>query len=367
MEAKQFIALQGFELLYLLVLVFLPYVIAQKIVGLTIVFIASVMIVTFIIKNYLTKMIDIDGKTVLVTGCDSGFGNAIAQRLDFMGFTVYAGCQDLKSDGVERLTSSTSGRMHVIPLDVTDDKSINECYDEVYKACSTTGLWALINNAGINFVGDVELTPLNMYRQVAEVNLFGVINMSKTFLPLIRKAKGRIINTTSAPIFPPSQSACAFTKNAVEAFSDCLRLEMRQFGVKVSIIEPGNFYGSTGMLGEKSVSRMRQECDEMWDKASHEVKTSYGRDYVEAQYSKNVDIAKKTTCTTLAPVVDAMENAVMNTNPSIRYLVDGSNQWYDYNNVLVRLKPYLPANWIDNLIDRSYILKHTLTNKPTRN
>ncbi|ESO87179.1 hypothetical protein LOTGIDRAFT_55406, partial [Lottia gigantea] len=269
-------------------------------------------------KSYITKIIEVDGQAVLITGCDSGFGNALARRLDSMGFTVYAGCLDLNSEGVERLKASHTGRLHVLELDVSNNDSVQKCYETIYKDCSTGGLWALVNNAGINFVGDVELTTEDMYKQVAEVNMFGVIKMTKKFLPLVRKAKGKIVNTTSSPLHQSAQSAIGITNSAIEAFSDTLRLEMKQFGVKVSIIQPGNFYGATGMLGEKSVSRMRQACDDMWDSATYEVKTSYGGDYVEAQYNKMLAL-NKTTCTTLGPVIDAMEDSINNVNPSIRY------------------------------------------------
>ncbi|KAK7086742.1 (2R,3R)-2,3-butanediol dehydrogenase [Halocaridina rubra] len=84
---------------------------------------------------------------------------------------------------------------------------------------------------------------MSTFRRLADVNLFGCVLVTKTFLPLVRKAKGRIVNVTSVQgrMSSPLVSAYDLTKYAIEGFSDCLRHELRQFGVKVSVIEPGNF------------------------------------------------------------------------------------------------------------------------------
>ncbi|XP_046351850.1 D-beta-hydroxybutyrate dehydrogenase, mitochondrial-like [Haliotis rufescens] len=356
MKLKQFVHLQVFELFYLLVLAFLPFIVAQKVVGLTILTVIGVFGFCYIFKKLLTKTIEITGQAVLITGCDSGFGNAIARRLDSMGFLVLAGCLSEKSDGAERLKASGSGRIHVFELDVTNDYSVESCLERVNQLTSERGLWALVNNAGINFEGDFEFCTLDMFRQVMEVNLYGAIRMTKAFLPLIRRAKGRVINVSSAKgqLAAPNNSVYGVTKFGLESLSDVLRLEMSQFGVKVVVVEPGNFGGATGMLSKPTLTRMRDEYDEMWEKASSDVKETYGKAYLDAKYDAFAQSAS-TTCSTLAPVIDALEDSVCNVKPLARYLVSGSNKWFDYFVILIYLKTILPVSWIDSLIIKQFI------------
>ncbi|XP_067673652.1 17-beta-hydroxysteroid dehydrogenase type 6-like isoform X1 [Haliotis asinina] len=356
MKLKQFVQHQVFELIYLLVLAFLPFFVAQKVVGLTILTVIGVSGFYYLFKRLTNKTIEITGQAVLITGCDSGFGNAIARRLDSMGFLVLAGCLNEKSSGAERLKASVSGRIHVFELDVTSDYSVESCLEMVNQLTSERGLWALINNAGINFEGDFEFCTLDMYRQVMEVNLYGAIRMTKAFLPLIRRAKGRIINVSSAKgqLAAPGNSVCGASKFGLESVSDVLRLELSQFDVKVVVVEPGNFGGATGMLSKPTLTRMRDEYDEMWEKASSDVKETYGKAYLDAKYDAIAQSAS-TTCSTLAPVVDALEDSVCNVNPLTRYLVSGSNQWVDFFVILIYLKTILPVSWIDSLIIKEFI------------
>ncbi|NWX86811.1 BDH protein, partial [Nothoprocta ornata] len=105
------------------------------------------------------------------------------------------------------------------------------------------GLWGLVNNAGISTFGEVEFTSLDKYKEVAEINLWGTVRVTKAFLPLIRRAKGRVVNVASmlGRMASPSRSCYCISKFGVEAFSDCLRQEMYRWGVRVILIEPSNF------------------------------------------------------------------------------------------------------------------------------
>ncbi|WAQ96288.1 BDH-like protein [Mya arenaria] len=258
MKFKQWIAWHLFELGYLAVLAVLPFIAAIKSVAT--VLISGLLLIAFIavIRKITRKLVDVDGQTVVISGCDTGFGHALTKRLDALGFTVIAGCLDDGGEGASKLRKwSDSGRIHVVKLDVRSDESVQSLV-KYTKKHSEKGVWAVVNNAAVNFLGDVELCTMDQYKSIAEVNQFGVIRMTKAFLPLIRECKGRVINVTSAKgrISLPSNAVYGATKYAIEAFSDVLRLEMRKFGVRVIIVEPGDFGGTTGMLSPKSVIKL---------------------------------------------------------------------------------------------------------------
>nr|KAG5714660.1 hypothetical protein BaRGS_000148 [Batillaria attramentaria] len=333
MEIKQFLGLQVFEFAYLMALAFLPFFVAQREVGLTIMMVAFVYIVFAVIKMALTRRIDPANKVVLVTGCDTGFGNALARRLNSLGFTVVAGCLDKSSEGAELLKSCSTGHLHVLQLDITEEDSVNSCVTFLREQFPGKGLWALVNNAGIMSLGDVEFTTVDSYKKVADVNLFGMIRITKACLPLIRAEKGRVINMSGAAgrLSLPSMSAFSVSNFGIEAFSDALRLEMRKFGVKVVVVEPGNFYGSTGLQNRSALPGIQSEFDFMWENAPEQVKQVYGRGYIDSQYKAVAELTK-TAPSSLAPVVDTVENAVMQIRIGSRYLIDGSNQVFDFPN-----------------------------------
>lgn len=357
MNVKQFCGLQVFEIGYLLVLCFLPWVVAQPAVSTLLISVSLLYGCYYIYKKATLKKIDVKGKGVVVTGCDTGFGFSLAKRLDYLGFTVYAGCLSSDCEGAETLGSSTTGKMNVVQLDVTSDDSVNKALkfvtDHVNK--NNLELWAVVNNAGLNFLGDVEFCPMDIYKRIADVNLYGVVRVTKAFLPLIRKAKGRIVNCTSVKgrLSLPTNTAYNITKYGVETFSDGLRLEMLKFGVKVIVVEPGNFGGATGMLNENSLKVMRKDFDTMWTEAGADVKETYGKDYLEGLYTAGVN-SKDTTHKTLAPVIDAYEDAIVNMSPQYRYLVDGSNQLFDIYCMLARLNAILPVSCMDYLVDKVF-------------
>ncbi|KAJ8318725.1 hypothetical protein KUTeg_003816, partial [Tegillarca granosa] len=139
----------------------------------------------------------------------------------------------------------------------------------------------------------------------------------------------------------PTVTTYNITKYGVETFSDGLRLEMLKFGVKVVVVEPGNFGGATGMLKDEALKVMRRDYDTMWAEAGDDVKETYGKDYLEGLYTAGVN-SRYTTHKTLAPVIDAYEDAIVNTSPQYRYLVDGSNQLFDIYCMLARLNAILP-------------------------
>ncbi|XP_062032444.1 17-beta-hydroxysteroid dehydrogenase type 2 isoform X2 [Lepus europaeus] len=150
--------------------------------------------------TYLSEQewLPVDQKAVLVTGSDCGFGHAICKHLDKMGFTVFAGVLNEQGSGAEELRRSCSSRLSVLQMDVTKPEQVKDAHSKVVEKVQDKGLWAVINNAGIfGFPADGELIPMNEYKQCMAVNFFGAVEVTKTFLPLLRKSKGRLVNISS--------------------------------------------------------------------------------------------------------------------------------------------------------------------------
>ncbi|XP_020611164.1 retinol dehydrogenase 7-like [Orbicella faveolata] len=181
-----------------------------------------------------------------------------------------------------------------------------------------SGLWGLVNNAGIGFSAPIEWTPLEKSKHIADINMWGMIDVTKTFLPLVKKARGRVVNISSVVgrVSPPNTSSYCVTKYGVQAFSDALRREMAPWGVQVSIIEPGLF--KTALANEE---RQIQVLQEFWDGLSLELKEEYGErklNQVKQGVSKSCRMASSET----SKVVNAIIDALTSQRPQTRYSVD---------------------------------------------
>lgn len=178
--------------------------------------------------------------SVLITGASSGIGEATAIHLSQNGFRVFAGVRNF-SDG-ERLKRHAKGIIHPVLLDVTQKDSIAFAYNSIKETVGKNGLAGLINNAGIAIAGPIECIPIEEIRRQMEVNVIGQISVTQTFLPLLKMNKGKIVNigSVSGRMTIPFLSPYSISKFAMEAFTDALRMELRQFGISVSIIETGN-------------------------------------------------------------------------------------------------------------------------------
>eukprot|EP00058_Branchiostoma_floridae_P027065 XP_002612556.1 3-hydroxybutyrate dehydrogenase [Branchiostoma floridae] len=290
--------------------------------------------------------VDGKGKAVLVTGCDTGFGKEVSRVLHDRGFTVFAGCvlKDKGGEGARELAAVGSPRLHVLQMDVTSDDSLWKArqYMEENLPDKDAGLWAIVNNAGTSTYGLVEWCPIETYKRVAEVNLWGTVRVTKVFLPLVRKAKGRVINIASGlgRSCAPSRSAYGITKYGVESFSDVLRYEMKRWGVDVSIIEPGNFISATNIFNKQGIERTAKE---LWDGMTDEVKEAYGKkaldDYKLLMHQYATEGSRDTS-----PVVDAMVAAVVAVSPKVRY-----NPMQFYWHVRTFIMTHLPEWIADNI------------------
>jgi len=288
-------------------------------------FYALALVVVILLGLWIIKRLYIDEfvenfseKYVLLTGCDSGFGRETALRLDSLGFNVFATC--LTSEGQTQLTARCSKRLKAIHLDVTNSKEIREAFKFVVQNLpENAGLWGVINNAGIAKVGPIEWQTIEEYKQVADVNLWGLIDVTKVFLPLIKKERGRIINIASigGRACLPHASAYSISKFGVEAFSDALRREMGPTGVKVSVVEPGFFQTNV-----TNPDILREQWQVLWTTLNHSLRQEYGENFYQTSV-KNMLTGMVDTCASphLYKVVDSIVHALTSRFPKSRYVV----------------------------------------------
>ncbi|MFN3198186.1 MAG: oxidoreductase [Bradymonadia bacterium] len=174
-------------------------------------------------------------KTALVTGASSGIGKSIATQLIADGYTVYVAARR-----VERMADLAEQGAIPVRLDVTDHANVAGVIGQIEREHG--GVDVLVNNAGFGLYGAVEDTSIDDARYQFEVNLFGLARLTQLVLPHMREQKaGKIINISSmgGKIYTPLGAWYHATKHALEGWSDCLRLEVAQFGVDVVIVEPG--------------------------------------------------------------------------------------------------------------------------------
>jgi len=179
-------------------------------------------------------------QTVVITGASTGIGRASALDLDRRGFQVVATVR--KAEDKASLEAEASDRLHVLFLDVTDDAEIRNAATKVEELVGEAGLYGLVNNAGIAEPGPLEFLPIERLRRQMEVNVIGQVAVTQAFLPMLRRAQGRIVNIGSIGgrnVMPFAGAYCA-SKFALEALTDALRIELHQAGIHVSIIEPAS-------------------------------------------------------------------------------------------------------------------------------
>lgn len=255
--------------------------------------------------------IDPQNKYVLISGCDTGFGKALAIELDKQGFNVLAGVYS--TDSKTALINELSPRATVFSLDITQQQDINAAY-EIVKGKTNT-LHALVNNAGISSGGYIDWITTESMRNMMDINFFGHVAMTKAFLPLlITKRNSRVINICSVAGFisPPSGSAYCASKYALESFSDCLRREMFVWGLHVSIVEPG-------VMRTPIIQKHAQTLRELGMQLSTDVRERWGEEYFKCYFEnlKNNKMVK--WAEDPIKVVRALQHAVTNAAPSIRY------------------------------------------------
>lgn len=170
-------------------------------------------------------------KTVLITGCSSGYGLETAWLFHANGWNVVATMRTPRQDILPR-----SERMRVVQLDVTDPESISAALE------ASGPIDALVNNAGIGVIGAFEATPMAHVRKIFETNTFGVMAMTQAVIPQLRSRRsGVVVNVTSSVTLAAMPLAAAYTasKTAIAGFTGSLAHELRTFGVRAKLVEPG--------------------------------------------------------------------------------------------------------------------------------
>ncbi|MEA2422301.1 MAG: hypothetical protein QOF55_1400 [Thermoleophilaceae bacterium] len=273
---------------------------------------------------------------VLITGASTGIGQATALRLDSMGFRVFAGVRR-ESDG-ETLKEKASGRLRVVhPLDVTKPEDISAALAYVEAELGGAPLSAIVNNAGIALGGPLEALDLDDLRRQIEINTVAPIAVAQAFLPLLRAAKGRIVNISSigGRLAQPFVGPYAISKFGVEAATDVLRLELMEWDIEVVAIEPGTV--STPIWDKGSA-----QVEEGLEKMTPEQRSLYG-----ARLAKMAKVLEKQNDRGVPPqkVADAVAQALISGKPKPRYLVGDAR-------MLLSLKTLLPTRLLDKLLYR---------------
>uniref|UniRef100_A0A8C8A4J5 Uncharacterized protein n=1 Tax=Oryzias sinensis TaxID=183150 RepID=A0A8C8A4J5_9TELE len=302
------------------------------------------LVVLFLVFRWireLPRVSDKGSKYVYITGCDSGFGNLLARHLDKLGFPVIAGCYTEK--GEEELRKACSGNLTTTHLDVTSKESVAKVAAMIKQKVGHHGLWAVVNNAGVAVPsGPCDWHVVDDYKFMVDVNLHGVIAVTLSVLPLIKKAGGRVVNVASVfGRISVTGGPYPVSKFAVEGFNDSLRwvinssemsgrgrfamprankdgvhlrIGMAPFGVKVLLIEPGFF--KTNVTDSKI---QIESVKGLWERLPQEIKDDYGSDYLDKAIKLTSESLSKMSDGDLMKVVNCMEHAVAAVWPRKRY------------------------------------------------
>ncbi|XP_074957937.1 11-beta-hydroxysteroid dehydrogenase type 2 isoform X2 [Phalacrocorax aristotelis] len=263
------------------------------------------------------RLLPVASRAVLVTGCDSGFGQATAQHLDAMGFRVFASVLDPQGPGAQELRRSCSPSLTLLQMDLTKPEDIKHVLQHIQAHTNSTGLWGLVNNAGFNdTIADAELSPLGKFRTCMEVNFFGSLELTKGLLPLLRSAGGRIVTVSSpAGDLPfPCLAAYGTSKAALSLLMDTFRSELQPWGVKVSLVLPG--YYKTGTTCNPAF--WNQQKQRLVASLPQELLQAYGEDYVE-EINRQFIQFMKVAAEDLSAVVNSITDGLLAANPAVRY------------------------------------------------
>jgi short-subunit dehydrogenase len=267
-------------------------------------------------------------KVILVTGASSGLGLATAKALQAQGHTVYGTSRDAKK--------IKDVPFNPLSMDVTDDVSVNAAIATIIKAEGKIDV--LINNAGNGITGPLYAMPVEIAKKQFEVNFFGVVRVSSAVLPgMIEKGQGMVINIGSlAGLFGlPYQGLYSASKFAIEGYSESLRMELRTTGIKVVVVNPGDFKTDFTASREKVPFPLKN------DKLNNEYNAAVAA--MEKDESIGADPAK---------LAAEMVKIVGKTSPKHNYLVGAFGQ-----TIATTLKSILPGGLFVKLMNDHYGIK----------
>ena len=267
-------------------------------------------------------------KVILITGASSGFGCAIAKALTAKDYRVFG--------TVRTPRAAPSDGFTTLRLDVTQDESVRACISEVIQVAGRID--AVINNAGIGIAGAIEDTTAAEAQAQFDTNFFGLHRVCRAVLPYLRAQRaGTIINMSSlAGRIPlPFQGFYSATKFAIEAYTEALRMEVRPFGVSVSMIEPGDF--ATSFTANRRMTNETIPASPYYEPATRAIAT------MARDEQANQD---------LSPVIAAVEAILRSRRPALRYPRANAVQ-----RTFSALRPFLPQVLAEYLIRDAYGVK----------
>jgi NAD(P)-dependent dehydrogenase (short-subunit alcohol dehydrogenase family) len=271
---------------------------------------------------------------VVITGASTGIGHASALHLASLGFQVFAGVR--RDDDAERLRAAGDGGIEPLRIDVTDQASIDAAAQRAREA--TGGRVAgLVNNAGIAVPGPLEHLPIDEFRRQIEVNLTGQVAVTQAFLPMLRAARGRIVNIGSigGRVALPLLGPYAASKHAMEGLTDSLRRELAPSGIEVSIVRPGP-------IKTEIWERGNAKADELLDRMP-EAEEHYGPAIAAARAGAEQRMREAIPPREVAEVV---AHALTADKPRTRYLVGPRTR------AMALLSTVLPDRTFDGVIRR---------------
>jgi NAD(P)-dependent dehydrogenase (short-subunit alcohol dehydrogenase family) len=267
-------------------------------------------------------------KVVLITGISSGFGKATAKLLSEAGHSVY---------GTVRKETESNDLVHILKMDLTDFQSIRKAVETVISEEGRIDI--LINNAGMHTGGPIETTPMENIRLQMETNFNGMVGLTREVLPYMRKqGSGTIINFSSIGgiMGLPFQAFYSASKFAIEGFSEALRMEVRHFNIKVTVINPGDFCTSNSANRRKFLSPSGPE------------------DPYQDQFEKTLAMIEKDEAGGWKPEVLAgkLVRIVECRHPRERYIIASFEQ-----RLAVTLKHILPGRFFRKILESHYEIK----------
>lgn len=273
-------------------------------------------------------------RSVLVTGASTGIGRTTALRLDGSSWKVFAGVR--KQEDADSLRAEGSERLTPVILDVTDAEQIAAAAELIARE-TEGGLDGLVNNAGVAVPGPLETVPLDDLRHQLEVNLIAYVGVTQAMLPEIRRAEGRIVFLSSigGRVAFPFAGPYHASKFATEAIGDVFRQELRPWGLKVAIIEPGSIDTPIWERGQRKAEDVEAKAPK--------TNLLYG-----AALDKFRKVIEDTAERGIPPekVAKAIAHALESPRPKSRYLVGLDAK------VQARLQPLIPTPLFDWIVAR---------------
>ena len=254
--------------------------------------------------------------SVLITGSSTGLGAACALEMDRQGWRVFAGV--LTPEEAEQLVGqaaelNSDSRLVPVTIDVTQEDSIAAAAAVIEDAVGDVGLHALVNNAGIAVSGPLEIVGVKQIRRQFEVNVVGQIAVTQAMLPMLRTARGRIVNmgSVSGRLAIPYMGPYCASKFAISAITDSLRVELARWGISVSIVEPANI---TSKIWDKTLGNIAQLKAET---------TAEGIELYEAAFGSMTRVTQQCirAAMPVEKVTEVVRHALTARRPKTRYLV----------------------------------------------